>query len=127
MAEALREDGTDSDYSVASLGGLERFLGRHRGNVVEPPALPPTDQHRLLFRAGAYAAEVLLRSVRGGDVSIRDGELVLTLPSAALPGLTFEAYPRLRAAKVLSGEEGLIDWAAALLALTVQASAGAES
>lgn len=41
--------------------------------------------------------------------------------------MTFEAYPRLRVAKVLSGpEERLIDWAAALLALTVPASAGAE-
>jgi len=127
MAEILRADGTDPDYSVASLEGLERVLSRLHRKADEPPALAPDERHRLLFRAGAYAAEVLLRAVRGADVSLKDGELVLTLPSEVLPGMTFQAYPRLRVAKMLDGEERLLDWAVVLLAMTVKASAGPES
>jgi hypothetical protein len=127
MAETLRQDGADADYSVASLGRLERFLDRFARHADEPSALTPEGRHRLLFRAGAYAAEVLLRAVRGADVSLDGGELVLTLPSDAMPGMTFKAYPRLRVAKVLDGEERLLDWAVVLLAMTARASAGAES
>ena len=92
-----------------------------------PPALTEDELHRLVFRAGAYAAEVLLRAVPGADVSLKNSELVLTLPSTMLPGLKFEAYPRLRVAKVLRGEEALLDWAVFFLAVTVEASAGPES
>jgi hypothetical protein len=127
MEEILREDGTNPDYSVASLEGLERTLARFRGPADEPPAPSPDELHQLQVRAGAYAAEVLLRAVPGADVSLKDGEMVLNLPSGVIPGLRFEAYPRLRVVKVLRGEEALLDWAVFFLALTVEASAGPES
>ena len=126
MEEILREDGTNPDYSVASLEGLERILARFRRPADEPPALTPDELHGLQVRAAAYAAEVLLRAVPGADVSLKDGEMVLNLPSEAYPGLRLEAYPRLRVGKVLRGEEALLDWAVFFLALTVKAPAGPE-
>lgn len=127
MAEILREDGTEPDYSVASLIGLERLLSRYHRPEEGPPALTEDELRALLVRAGAYAAEVLVRAVPGADVSLKAAELVVSLPSAMLPGLTLDVYPRQRVAKVLLGEEALLDWFVTLLAMAAPASAGSES
>lgn len=44
-----------------------------------------------------------------------------------MPGLTLDVYPRQRVAKVLLGEEALLDWFVFLLAMAAPASAGPES
>lgn len=87
----------------------------------------PAHAQGLLVRAGAYAAEVLVRAVPGAEVSLKAAELVVTLPSAMLPGLTLDVYPRQRVAKVLLGEEALLDWFVVLLAMADPLSAGPES
>jgi hypothetical protein len=65
MAEILREDGTDPDYSRLSLEGLERILVRHRRPADEPSAREPDELPLLRARAGAYAAEAAARLPRG--------------------------------------------------------------
>jgi hypothetical protein len=127
MARILRENGTEPDYSIESLGGLERFLARHSSPTDAPPALSEAELRGLLFRAAAYAAEALLRAIPAAEVSVKDHELVLTVPCAILPGLTLDVFPRLRVAKVLYGEEALLDWVVFLLATAVLPSAGPES
>jgi hypothetical protein len=117
------EEGTEPDYSLASLGGLEQILVRLRRPANEPLALEPDELARFRARAAAYAAEVLLRAVPGADVSLKGSDLVLTLPSEVYPGLTLEAFPLLRVVAVLRGEEALLDWAVFLLVMTVKAPA----
>jgi len=127
MAEILREEGTEPDYSLASLEGLQQILVRHRRPANEPPALAPDELALFQARAGAYAAEFLLRTVPGADLSLKDGQLVATLASQMCHGLTLQAFPHARVAEVLRGEETLVDWAVFLLVVTVKSSAGRES
>jgi serine/threonine protein kinase len=71
------------------------------------------------YAPGLDASELLEQAARA--------QAVLTVPCTIRPGLTLDVFPRLRVAKVLYGEEALLDWVVFLLAAAAPPSAGPES
>jgi hypothetical protein len=125
MAETLRENGTEPDYSFNSLSGLEELLSVY-GSRGDAPGADEEGLRDLRVRAAAYVAEALLRTVPGAELSLKGRELTLTFPTC-VPGLTLDVFPRQRVGKVLRGEERLLDWMVFIEAMSKQSSAGSES
>jgi hypothetical protein len=131
MAETFWENGMEPDYSLASLEGLERVLGKYRRLLAEnPSALSPEALGRLHLRAAAYLAEVLQRAVSGTDLSLEDGEMSVSVPSGLIPQITWSMKPLNRVARLLREEDGegtLVAWVAfaAVMAASPGPSPGA--
>jgi hypothetical protein len=67
--------------------------------------------------AGAYVAEVLRRVVPEAELSLADGELVVTLLSGLSPGGRCKVMPAVRVGKLMQYEETLHLWAVCVMTL----------
>jgi hypothetical protein len=122
----------EPDYSLRSLYGLERILGKNRRLLAEDPAaLSPEALGLIALRSAAYLAEVLQRAVPGTDLSVTGGQLLVTVTGGFVPGLTLKMMPLVRVARLLHEEDGegtLVAWVAFadVMAHRPEAAAGAE-
>jgi hypothetical protein len=106
LVQSVRPRGFDLDYSIDSLGEVERLL-----DVFRRAQANGRDYRGLVWPVSAYVAEVLRRAVPGAWLASEDGELTVTLPSRLVPGGTLKLMPAVRVAKLLEYEETLLLWA----------------